>query len=187
MEEKKLNFFLFNLLGKRKRRILILTRWLSQSNGSVVGSSIQESFKRFIDLIIYEPIRIHLLNDGFRIFDASELTIRYNWLLSSEIDVINDLYMNRLDYFKTRNFYVNDTFHFYGTSPLIQLPIENRRELVRDFVGLFFSLQKDVDFANYVLLYVCQQLLLRKNCDMFIVNLHHALQGRCELKNVLCR
>ncbi len=184
----EINLLLFGLLGKRKRRILILTRWLSQSNGSVVGNSIQETVSRFINLILYEPIRIHLLKDGFRIFDPPELVIYYNWLCSDELAIIKELYLNRLDHFKTRNFYVNDTFHFYGTSTELELPIENRRELVRDYIGLFYGLQKDRDFVNYVMLYVCQQLLLRKGGpDSFIVGLHHALQGRFELKNILCR
>jgi len=138
--------------------------------------------------MLYEPIRIHLFNDGIRIFDAAELFIYYSWMFSSELEVIKEFYLNRLDYFKTRNFYVNDTIHFYGMSGDIQLPIENRRELVRDYVGLFCSLNKDVYLVNYVLLYTCQQMLLRKGgADVFIVNLHHALQGRIEMKNLLCR
>lgn len=186
--EKNLNQFIYNLLGKRKRRILILTRWLSQSNGSVSGSSIQETMIRFINLILYAPIRIHLLKDGFRIFDENDLLVYYNWLYACELEAIKDFYLNRLDYFRVRNFYVNDTFHLYGTSPEVDLPLENRRELVRDYIGLFYSLNKDVDFVNYVLLYVCQQLLLRKGgADSFLVGLHHALQGRFDLKNLLCR
>ena len=186
--ERKINSFLFNLLGKRKRRILILTRWHAQSGDSIIDESspnLQTLVKRFIELILYEPIRIHLFQDYMRLFDKSGLNIYYNWLFPVEIEFVKEMYMNRLDFFTNRNMYINGTIHFYGCSG--QLSIENRRELVRDFVFLFYRIQKDTDFVNYLFLYVCQQLMTRKNCDVFIKDLHHALQGRFDLRNLLCR
>lgn len=170
--------FLFNLLGKRKRRILILSRWhMSQC---VAGNTFEEIMQNFMECVLYKPIEITMYPEYMRIFPIEGLKIYYNWLFPEELEFVKELYLKRSEYFKSCNFFINNAFRFSGATA--KFSIQNRRELVRDFVHMYIAIKKEV----FTLLYVCQQMLLNRNVDRFIVDLHHALQGRFNIKNIMC-
>ena len=173
--------FLFGLLGKRKRRILILARW------HIPGESIQEIVQTFFQTLLYEPIQISLFPDYFRVFPVNGLNIYYNWLTSQERAFIAKLYVERNEFFTDKNFYVNGNFCLRG--PKLDFPLVYRRELVRDFVNLLIlKYSKEAPMLpRYVLVYVCQQMMLKKTVDRFILELHSALQGMFNLDLVHCR
>ncbi len=149
------------------------------------GDSIQDIFQKFIEVILYAPIDIQIYPDYIRVFRYPGMNIYNNWLLPEERAFVAELFVNRLEYFKIKNFYANGTFHLAGECTG-DFPIERRRELIRDFVGVVGVVYKDKLFVQYVMLYVVQQLLLRKDHDVFIDDMHDALQGKFDLKNILC-
>lgn len=170
--------FLFKLLGKRKRRIYILAKW--HSSKCIEGERLEDVMKNFMHCILYNPIEITLYPEYLRIFAIPGLHIYYSWLRSDELEFIKEIYLSRKDYFKNCNFFVDKAFRFSGCTATFS--IQHRRELVRDFVNMYISIKKE----TFVLLYVCQQMLLNPKVDRFIVDLHHALQGRFNIKEILC-
>lgn len=163
--------FLFQLLGKRKRRLHIIAKW------QIEATDVKDLIYKFIDCILYKPIEIIMYPEYIRIFPIEGFEIYYNWMTSKELEFIKELYKNRREYFKTCNVFMNKAFRFSGCTG--KLKIEHRRELARDFVNI-------VKNYKYELLYACQQLLLNPNADRFINELHEAIQGKYEWKNLLC-
>jgi hypothetical protein len=166
---------LFRLLGKRKRRLHILSKW--HSTKSIHGDTLKDVIINFIDCILYKPIEIVMYPEYLRIFPIDGLLIYYTWLTKDELEFIKEVYLNRKDYFKNCNVFMNKAFRFYGCTA--NFKIEHRRELVRDFVNI-------VQNNEYDLLYACQQLLLNPKADRFVHELHNAIQGKYDIKNLLC-
>lgn len=164
--------FLFGLLGKRKRRLHILSKW------RIEATDVKDLIYKFIDCILYKPIEISMYPEYIRIFPMEGLQIYYTWLTSEELEFIKELYLNRREYFKKCEVFMHKAFRFTGCKG--NLKIEHRRELARDFVNIIKT--------NYQcdLLYACQQLLLNPEADRFIKELHEAIQGKYEWKNLLC-
>jgi len=176
----ELEIFLYSLLGKRKRRILILTRW--HTTKCIEGDSVQNVIYAFFNCLLYEPLALSLHNDYLKLFNVRGLHIPYEWLLRNELEYIKKLFVNRVEYFTSKEFYVNGTFTLKtlrGT-----LPIQYRRELVRDFIWMVMA-QKD-GIGDVIFLRVLQKMLLRDRPDRFVVEMHEALQGRVNVKDVLC-
>lgn len=182
--------FLYSLLGKRKRRILILSRWHSSTEPPISGcENIQDAFVAFIKCLLYEPLSISMYPDHFKLFQVTGLKIYYAWLLPIEKQYIKHLYMNRFDYFHCKQQFANGQFAFSKSSiPQNFLPLQYRRELVRDFVWMFMARKDFSQINTWVIMYVLQQLMIdqRNTCDRLIVELHAAIQGKAELKNILC-
>ncbi len=152
---------------------------------TVDGDSIQGIFQKFIEVILYAPIDVQLYPDYLRVFKFPGMNIYYNWLLPEERAFVAEMFVNRLDYFKVKNFFANGTFYLAGEC-FGDFPIERRRELIRDFVLIVYTVNKDKSFADYVILFVTQQLLLRKDHDKFVDDLHEAMQGKFDVRNIMC-
>lgn len=180
--------FLYSLLGKRKRRILILSRWHGSSVPIANCNSFQEVLIAFFKCMLYEPLQISMYPDHLKLFQVQGLPIYYAWLLPHEKEFVKHLYLNRHDYFLIKQQFANGQFVFSkATIPQNYLPIQYRREVVRDFVWMFMARKDFADINHSVLVYVAQQLLIeRLECDRFIIELHAALQGKFELNNMLC-
>ena len=177
--------FLFGLLGKRQRRICILTRWLSGSEPCVGGENVQSVFKNLFDCLLYAPIHFALFKDHCRVFNVVGMRIYYSWLTKDELAFIGQCFLNRWELFPKRQFSAtSDDFFLMGMQSVI-FPMEQRRELVRDVVLLTLT-KKDMWYAREMLLYVVQQMLLHQWSDRFVYELHNALQGRFPMEQIMC-
>jgi len=185
--EEDLEFFIFNLLCKRKRRILILTKWHTTFEPE---KDIASTFHKFFKIILYSPIKLTMYQDYFKLFDnTQDLQIPYKWLLPQEQDFIIKLFKEREQVFGKIEFYVSGTFSLRNCK--IQgdnlWSIEHRREILRDFVFLVIK-KKDFQHAHYFLLNMCQKFLADEKIkpDRFIVELHNVLQNRDKFENLKC-
>lgn len=176
----ELENFLYSLLGKRKRRILILTRW--HTTKCIFGDTFEEVTFNFFRCILYEPLAISLHKTHLKLFNVNGLNIPYEWLLPHERQYVLHLFVNRFEYFKQKEFYLNGGFtlkFLRGT-----LSKQYRREILRDFVWMC---QTKDSIGSVIFLRVCQRLLAKpKVCDRFIHELHEALQGRAKMSEILC-
>jgi hypothetical protein len=185
---KDLEQFCYNLLCKRKRRILILTRW--HLNKNVNGDTVDEVISNFFNLLLYSPISLSLHSDHIRLFNSPNLKIYLNWLDKFEREFIAKLYINRLDVFEVNEVFKSGLFSCRNCkfNSNTMWPIENRREMLRDFVWLMLQNKSLEHFAKYLFLAICQKLQLEKKdqTDRFVYELYNALQGREKLENIQC-
>ena len=180
---RELQNFLYSLLGKRKRRLLILTRW--HTTKCVDGKDTQEVLFNFLQIILYQPLEISLHKEYVKLFAIHGLHIPYDWLLPSERKFIMHAFYNRLELFKHREFYLNGNFTLKTLRG--ELPIEYRRELVRDLVWFSLSMKGKQQIGAVLFLRIFQKLLIeRPEPDRFVREMHEALQGRCKIREVLC-
>ena len=180
--------FVYNLLCKRKRRILILTRW--HTSKSIDGDDAHTVITNFFKLLLYEPINIHLNHDHIKTFAGSSLKIPFVWMNDWERGFIKKLYIDRNNVFENvQTFNNNNTFvcnkcKFNNASIW---PIENRREMLRDFVWMTIQNKKFQISGPFLFKSVCERLKLdKKNLDQFINELYNALQGREKLEHIQC-
>lgn len=175
-----LESFIFDILGKRNRRLLILTRWLTK----------EINLQKLFECILYQPVKLQITNDRVRILDCDFLDIEHGWLTQEERKMLETLFVHRYTLFGDVQFFKTE-----GTFMLRQCkintnklwPIEQRREILRDFVWLLIS-KKDIQiYPESLLLGICQKLIAtRKKPDRFIEEMHNALQGRGNINEVLC-
>jgi hypothetical protein len=179
----ELQNFLYSLLGKRKRRLLILTRW--HSTKCVAGDTTEQVMLNFCKCILYEPLELSLHTDHLKLFATTQgLRILYDWLLPNERKYVLHVFVNRYDYFKQeKHFYLNGNFTLKAIRG--ELPEHYRREIIRDFVWMCMS-SKHQPVGAILFVRICQKLLLERPTDRFVREMHEALQGRCKLKDVLC-
>ena len=167
---------IFDVIGKRNRRLLILTRWLKK----------KVDIQQFFEIILYKPVQLELIHDRFQLVDCSFFDIEYSWLTKQEREMVIKLFINRYNYFGDVQFYKTEgTFRLRQCKLVCKWPIEQRRELVRDFIWLLTS--KKENNPEILLLRVCQQLMTQEEkCDRFVKEVHNALQGRGSLKDLIC-
>jgi hypothetical protein len=179
----ELQNFLYSLLGKRKRRLLILTRW--HTTQCVPGETTEEVMCNFCKYLLYEPLELCLYKDHFKLFAIQGLKIPYDWLLPNERKYILHVFVNRYDYFtEQKHFYLNGNFTLKAIRG--ELPLQYRREIVRDFMWMCMS-SKHYPIGRILFLRICQRLLREHSPpDRFLLQMHEALQGRCKLQDVMC-
>lgn len=176
IEKSEIETFLYSLLCKRKRRACILMHWFA-------CKSCPFELEDFFKYLLTEPIKISIYPQYFRIFEKQGLNIYYTWLTESEQAFIKKMFKHRMQLFKSNEFYMNSTGFLLRNcifSSLNMWPIENRREMLRDFVCMFLS---KFEFGNVLLVGICQKYW---HLDRFVLELHNTLQGRGEIKDVLC-
>jgi hypothetical protein len=187
--ELDLNSFLYGLLAKRKRRILVLMRWHSNAQ-YVKGDTVYDVVRAFIDIMLHSPVRFSMHTDHFRIFEMPDLQISYEWLTLPEQEFVKKLFMARKQIFKQCIFKAGESgvFNLRDCRLPHTLPIVHRRELVRDFCFLLTKIPKlmEENYIIFILTKAVQSLLLREKPDQFVRELHCVLQGRNKLDNLLC-
>ena len=149
----------------------------------VPGDTAEQVIQTFLSYILYEPLQLSLYSSHIKLFNVPGLKIPYEWLLPNERVYVNHLFENRFEHFKHKEFYTNGTFslkYVNGT-----LPIQYRREMVRDFVWMALSAQKN-GLSRGILVRVTQKMLLCDKCDRIVLEIHEALQGRFDVKQILC-
>jgi hypothetical protein len=170
-----MNSFIFDVLGKRNRRLLILTRWFTR----------KIDIQHFVEMVMFAPLKIEMTQDKIRLLDCDFLDIEYGWLMKHEKEYIQTMFIQRYTLFEDVQFFKTDgTFLLRKTRKTYQCwQLEQRRELVRDLFMLIMS-KKDLDVVpESVILGICQ---LMKRRDRFLSEVHDALQGRGNIAEVLC-
>lgn len=140
----------------------------------------KEQVYNFIHHILYDSVSLVMHREQFVLF----YPVRYAWLNAEEKAMVIQLMAKRNDVFdrvKTDG----DTGDMELSQCKIQLPIGDieRRQLVRDFVLLAVSLKRDV-VLSCILFAVQRMLYVDKRKDVFLINLHAALQGRCDITEI---
>lgn len=165
------------LLCKRQRRIQVIALWHSKAIPFDGETNLFKIVYKFINVILYAPLQISMHADYFYVF--RELRIPYSFLTTFEREIAKDLYLNRSEHFQSCEFYVNN-YKLDRCRENVVLPVLNRREIVRDFVGLLQSRR-----YRYVVLYVVQWILVERK-DPFVLDLHEVAQGRLPIANLVC-
>ena len=124
MNERNLNLtqFLFELLGKRKRRIHLVARWHSTGGGG------KDYLYEFVDHLLHRQINFSMHNDYFCIFDDQSFPINYTWLTPREREFVAAAYEQRDEIFKIIRISPSGTFFFGQCRITGVLEIERRRE-----------------------------------------------------------
>lgn len=179
---------------KRKRRILILTRW--HTTKCCDGEDIVTVFFNFFKIILYAPINISIYHDHLRLFNSTQLKIPYTWLNEWELQFVGKMYKERYGLFKNiEHYHTGSTFRCYNCKLQDSggfYPIEKRRELLRDFFWLVskHKVLKEQDRFRFIFLSVCERLIVDRNqqqkCDRFVYELYNAIQGREKFEHILC-
>lgn len=181
-----MDLFLFRLLGKRKRRRLIIGYWHMSNPEKLVHDYVY----KFLDHILHKDIRISLYPQHFYIFADQSFGIQYSWLSQEERAFIWSLFENRDEIFDIRSFSASNPNIFMLADCRVtpKFNIYNRREIIRDFCLMGLT-RKDIREAfSIVLNYVLQRLKVQKNGteDAFIHQLQYALQGGKSIHELIC-
>lgn len=172
------------MLCKKKRRLHILLRW--HCSKCTEGDDFETVVANFFKIILYTPLKIALFTTHIQLFQIStQLIIPYSWLNPHEKSLLQEVMINRKEYFGNIQNFVNDGFLMKDYKKPIDWSIQHRREILRDFV-LFCYSKKDIH-STYLFLSVCQKLMLNaKNVDRFVLELHNAIQTGYPISNILC-
>lgn len=169
-----MNSFIFDVLGKRNRRLLILTRWFQK----------KIDITQFFEMVLFSPLHIEMTQDKIRILNCDFLDIEYGWLMKHEKETIHSIFVQRFSVFQDVQFFKTEgTFLLRKTKENYEWPMEQRRELVRDLIMLVMSKKDSKVVPESVILQVCQTM---KRRDRFLSEVHDALQGRGNVNEVLC-
>lgn len=157
-------------------------------------------FEEFLGILLYDPVKFKLRQNHFCFFDSGSdaLSVWFIWLTDEQREfIINTVFAQRKTIFTICKETESEAqFNFDGfiynveprneTFETICDPIW-RRELARDFAWLIVG-QKD-QFLVLELIVAIQGLRLNRKPakrDVFLVNLEAGLQGRCNVREVLC-
>lgn len=167
-----------NLLCKRKRRLELILYWHSDSIPFEAETNLLNIIYRFINIILYDPVQVSMHADYFYVL--RELKIPYALLTAEEREIVKNLFSNRCEYFGSCEFYVTN-YKLTRYRQRLELSMQHRREIVRDFIGLLFK-----KHYQCAVLHVIQRLLIEKSNDLFLIAVHEVLQGRTKLSELLC-
>lgn len=153
---------------------------------------VADLWTRFVRDVMYEPVRFCMAPD-YMIFygnGARSLRIAYAWLKPEQRQfLVWRVFAHRSTLFKTVKMGLNNEF-FLDTLVYDQQHINSyiwQRELVRDFCWLVANRKSGALIIE--LICALQTLLFehpRGKCDVFLLNLCDALQGRCLLEEAPC-
>lgn len=146
---------------------------------------------RFIAELMYEPVRF-CMGPEYLLFygnGSRSFRIAYAWLSAEQrAFLVWRVFAHRETLFKSIKVGANSEFFLEGFvygEELISSHIW-QREIMRDFAWLVNAAGNA--FYNVELICALQGLWEhpRGKCDLFLLNLHDALQGRCKLAEVPC-
>ena len=177
--------FLKRILQKPQQRRYLLQQWHSVKKKE--AERLADIFEQFINIILFHPIRFHLLADRFYLFQGTELPISYEWVSEEDQRFLIKVMQNRTKLYKKRNEYMNHQFDYsefvYENDSC--LPMVWRQQIVRDFVWMVAK-KNDRFFTSELISAVQWIRILRKDKDLFLKNIHSGLQKLCHLEEVLC-
>jgi len=177
-------------------RRVILKHWHSPyapEPDTVAGPAkrIADLWTRFIRDLVYEKVRFCMTPEYFLLWGngTRSLRVEYAWLRPEQKQfLIWRVYAHRETLFKSIKVGLNGEFFADGFVYDEQCySYIWQREIVRDFV--WYVANKKSGTFNAELICALQSLLYehpRGKCDIFLLNLHDALQGKCLLEEAPC-
>lgn len=156
------------------RRRIIMMHW------SRLTISNTDQIYAFINRILYEPIELSVYREHLTLF----YPIQYKWLNGEEKEDMIALFAQRKTIFDNIKCDL-DTGHIELSKCKLTLPIGDvdRRQMVRDYVMLIVALKRD-SILSLLLCVVQRFLYVDRKKDLFLINLHGALQGRCTITEI---
>lgn len=180
--------FFYRVFSVQENRRQILSQWHAKKS-KMEASRLSHEFKAFIYAILYEHVCFHIYHDYFTLFGPL-LPIPYGWLRAEEDQrFIITLFMQRKEIFTNQKDFKNHQFD-YSSLKIVPdatiLSVVVKRQIVRDFVWM--CCEKDKPYITLELINAIQSLLLTPEGkgDVFLGALHQALQGRCNVSEVVC-
>lgn len=181
-EKIDVNHFLYLLLGKQKRRKEILRYWHDKE-----VKNVHEFVYEFIDTILHDPIQLSLYSNHLCVFQNCKFPISYSWLTNEELNYVERLFEDRMQYFETRHVTMDGQCALTGYRTFIQFSIHRRREIVRDYCWMGMSNPTLRMPFLCVLVYTLQCMKVRrKQYDAFVHQMHFALQGHKNVNDLIC-
>jgi len=193
--------FFYSIFSDPSQRRKILKQWHSRyPTNKKRHPRLASVFEEFLQSILYEPVKFKMRQTHFCFFGSGSdaLSVWFSWLTDEQQEfIISTVYANRTKLFTIRKETENETqFTFDGfiydvlprneSYETICDPIW-RRELARDFAWLVVA-QKE-PFLVKELIVAIQGLRLHHASakkDIFLGNLEAGLQGKCNVREVLC-
>lgn len=190
MEKPDFLAFFHSVFAVPEQRRLLLTQWHTR-RAKMECATLAEEFHGFLHAVLYAPMRFYLHADHFCLFGPL-LPVRYAWLKEpSQRDFIQKVHAHRNELFSVRKEVENKQFECCGLTLMLDAELVDftvRRQLARDFVWMCMRSENDPNI--HLNLIVAIQKLLTHNaqgkCDVFLAALHQALQGRCDVREVVC-
>lgn len=180
--------FFYRIFALPENRRQILSQWHAKKS-KMESVRLSHEFKAFIYTILYDHVCFHIYHDHFTIFGSS-LLIPYTWLRSEQDQrFIISLFIHRKSMFINQKDFKNNQID-YSTLKVIKdseiLSVAVKRQLIRDFVWM--CREKEGAYITLELISAIQSLLLTPEGkgDVFLGALHQALQGRCDVNEVVC-
>lgn len=185
-EKEQLLSLFFRLFSLPEKRRLILCQWHAKK-AKLEHETLDDDFRQFIRTILYEPLCFHLLSDHFTVFGPT-LPIRYAWVQDEEDRrVFFQLFRQRKQMFVNQKEVNNGQFD-YSTLVCLKdselFDVTVRRQLVRDFVWM--CCERNESYITLALIKAIQSLLVLGKKDIFLRDLHLALQGKMDVYEVVC-
>jgi hypothetical protein len=172
-----------------------LYRW-NLFNTPCQGETLEQVIQTVMSTFLYDPLVFEMSHEALYPWGTKQpgLAIPFGWLSCAELETVKFIHVNRLSLFKRERRLPADPdkFHLSEYMHPLQLCIQHRRELLRDFVGLCMLPHKkspELQVAlHYALLLAAQTLCqeqVRGRVDAFLMPLNRYLTGFCEFEHVL--
>jgi len=193
MDFRALFYSLFAKTPSRRRRIVKYWHSTYPTLGPKTHPRLADVFQEFITDILFEPMTFKLKDNQFCLFARGKesLAIQMSWLELEEREFIYDLHSNRKTLFRNIKQTANNQFEMSG----IVLPEDAmehvwKREIVRDFIwmvhGMAIRTNSGGGWMIAEMIAAVQGVMLTCKADVFLVEIHAGLQGRCNIREVPC-
>lgn len=177
----------FQLLGKRRRRTAIVWRWHAVQ--PVKGANMADVIHTFFKVLLYQPIVFQMSQLGIHLWpDHHGLVIRYEWLTRGERAMAKAMFNERRALFGHVQFAENGDFMLAKLRqgpPAVGawLSLEQRRELVRDFVYMcLMQKPRRAQELRYSMYHAVQRLAVEPvhgRVDPWLASLQRVLDHAC--------
>jgi hypothetical protein len=177
--EREFTVFVRNILGNRKRRLHLVKYWNSVC--PILEKTVSAILYKLFTIVLYRKIKLRMTKNEVSFFDG-DLGLPYWVFTDEEREFLIKLFCGRKHYFATIVSYeqVNFSLSEFNHNGKDTLPIEMRRELLRDFVYRFIYYQPKLSlYLRGELILMLQHIMIngkRKQHDRFVYELHHVLQ-----------
>lgn len=191
MDKSDFLAFFYRVFAVPEQRRQLLCHWHTRK-AKMEYVRLSEEFHAFLFAVLYEPLRLHVHADHFCLFGTT-LPVRYAWLTQpADREFLNKMLSGRRELFAVRKEVANNQFDYSSPVQVAECELMDhtvRRQLARDFVWMCVSSAYNNNAHIRLNLIVAVQTLLvspQGKGDVFLGALHQALQGKCDLNEVVC-
>jgi len=186
-------FYERNFCHRQQRRFILLKWQTLKWEGAAADASerIAHFFERFLRTLLYEPPAFHLRSDCILVF-GDRFPVRLEWLSAEDQRFCAHLFQLRERAFAVCKEYISGQIDY--ASPLArEASVFDqlwRHQLVRDFVHIVHGTRRDALVLELIaaLQWLLQFMPASASLETrrLLRALLAALQGRCELAEVMC-